>query len=299
LILDFSAILLPNFEAFRIFSVLIQDSPLLPSRECEQSLQAIVRCRSFELSLEISIIIPVYNEQENILPVAREIIAVMTAVRRNWELVFVDDCSSDATWDRIGEAHQLDRRVRGLRHLRNCGQSAALWTGFQGTTSPILATLDGDLQNDPADLPRMLDELASADFVSGTRTKRADSWVRRTSSKIARLARRAVLKVDIQDSGCAMRLFRRTTLAAAFPFNGLHRFLPVLVASGGFKTVQIPVNHRPRNAGVSKYGIGNRAWRGLLDLFAIAWFQKRRLKPVDVASTADANRPAVEQHARP
>jgi hypothetical protein len=121
--------------------------------------------------------------------------------------------------------------------------------------------------------------------------------VRRISSKIARLARRAVLKVDIHDSGCAMRVFRRTTLAAAFPFNGLHRFLPILVASGGFKTEQIAVNHRPRNTGVSKYGIGNRAWRGLLDLLAIAWFQKRRLKPVDVASTEDTNRSPVEPRA--
>lgn len=225
----------------------------------------------------------------------RELIAVMTSTGKTWELVFVDDCSSDATWNRIGEARRIDGRIRGLRHLRNCGQSAALWTGFQRTTSPIVATLDGDLQNDAGDLPRMLEQLASADFVSGTRTKRADSWVRRASSKIARLARRAVLKVDIHDSGCAMRVFRRTTLTAAFPFNGLHRFLPILVASGGFKTVQIPVNHRPRNAGISKYGIGNRAWRGFLDLLAIAWFQKRRLKSVDVASTDEANRSAAEE----
>jgi dolichol-phosphate mannosyltransferase len=237
------------------------------------------------LNPEISIIVPVYNEEGNVLPLAREILAVMQTLRQPCELVFVDDCSTDHTWEKIGEARRLDHRIHGLRHGRNCGQSAALWTGFQETSSPIIATLDGDLQNDSGDLPRMIDQLEGADFVTGTRTRRADSWLRRVSSKIARAARRAVLKVDIQDSGCAMRVFRRTTLTAAFPFNGLHRFLPILVSSGGFKTVQVEVNHRARVAGVSKYGVGNRLWRGILDLFAIAWFQKRRLKPVPVTRT--------------
>ena len=208
----------------------------------------------------------------------------MKTVPRSYELVFVDDCSTDDTWQKIAEAHRLDPRVRGLRHTKNSGQSAALWTGFQRTMSPILATLDGDLQNDSADLPSMIEQLASADFITGTRVKRADSWVRRVSSKIARSARRAILKVDIQDSGCAMRVFRRQTLSAAFPFNGLHRFLPILVASAGFKTEQVSVHHRPRVAGVSKYGVGNRLWRGILDLLAVAWFQKRRLRSAEVES---------------
>jgi dolichol-phosphate mannosyltransferase len=239
------------------------------------------------LSTEISIVVPVYNEEENVLPLAKEIALVMKTVPRSYELVFVDDCSTDGTWARIAEAQRLDPRVRGLRHIKNSGQSAALWTGFQRTTSSILATLDGDLQNDSADLPSMIEQLASADFITGTRVKRADSWVRRVSSKIARAARRAVLKVDIQDSGCAVRVFRRQALSAAFPFNGLHRFLPILVASAGFKTVQVPVHHRPRIAGMSKYGVGNRLWRGIFDLFAIAWFQKRRLRSVEV-ETIDA-----------
>ncbi len=176
--------------------------------------------------------------------------------------------------------------MRGLRHSRNCGQSAALWTGFQATCSPIIATLDGDLQNDAADLPRMIKQLESADFISGRRVKRADSWIRRISSKVARVVRRAALKVDVQDSGCAIRVFRRITLSAAFPFNGLHRFLPILVATAGFKTLEVPVNHRARAAGVSKYGIGNRLWRGIFDLLAIKWFQKRRLPRVEVARTS-------------
>jgi len=251
------------------------------------------------LSAEISIIIPVYNEEDNILPLAQEVIAAMQAVPQQYELVFVDDCSTDSTWGKINEARRLDDRIRGLRHSRNCGQSAALWTGFQETSSPIIATLDGDLQNDAADLSRMLQQLEGADFVTGTRTERADSWLRRVSSKIARAARRAMLKVDIHDSGCAMRVFRRTTLSGAFPFNGLHRFLPILVSSAGFRTLQVPVNHRPRTAGVSKYGVGNRLWRGLLDLFAVAWFQKRRLKPVELTRTEEAKARAPQKAAEP
>jgi len=240
------------------------------------------------VSADISIIIPVYNEQENILPLTREVIGAMKGSPASYEVVFVDDCSSDATWDRIEQARREDLRVRGLRHSRNCGQSAALWTGFEGTSSPVIATLDGDLQNDAGDLPRMIKQLEAADFISGCRAKRADSWIRRISSKIARLARRAALKVDVQDSGCAIRVFRRAALSAAFPFNGLHRFLPILVASAGFRTLEVPVNHRPRTAGVSKYGIGNRLWRGIFDLFAVKWFQQRRLARVEVISTSAA-----------
>ncbi len=235
--------------------------------------------------MDISIIVPVFNEQENVLPLTREVIGAMKGSSGSYEVVFVDDCSSDATWERIQQAQQNDPRVRGLRHSRNCGQSAALWTGFQATSSPIIATLDGDLQNDAADLPRMIKQLASVDFVSGYRAKRADSWIRRISSKIARLARRVALKVDVQDSGCAIRVFRRATLSAAFPFNGFHRFLPILVATAGFKTLEVPVNHRARTAGVSKYGVGNRLWRGIFDLFGVKWFQKRRLPAVGVTST--------------
>ena len=225
---------------------------------------------------------PVYNEEENILPLAREVGAAMKAAGLDFELLFVDDCSSDSTWQKIAEARRLDQRVRGLRHERNSGQSAALWTGLQASRNDIIATLDGDLQNDPADLPSMLKELQSADFVSGARTNRVDTWIRRVSSKIARWARRAVLKVDVCDTGCAIRIFKRDVLASVFPFNGLHRFFPILVAGAGFKIREVPVHHRARTAGVSKYGIGNRLWRGIFDLFAIAWFQKRRLNRVKI-----------------
>ena len=239
------------------------------------------------MPVDISIIVPVFNEAENILPLTRETMAAMQPVARSYELMFVDDASTDSTWQKIQEAHKLDRRVHGRQHARQAGQSAALWTGIQATTSPILATLDGDLQNDPADLPRLIAELERADFVSGMRLSRQDNFLRRVSSRIARWARKTALQVDFRDTGCAVRVFRRTALAGVFPFNGLHRFLPVLVHGGGARTLEIPVNHRPRLAGVSKYGVWNRLGRGLWDLFAIAWYQKRRLLPVECIELTD------------
>jgi dolichol-phosphate mannosyltransferase len=205
-------------------------------------------------------------------------------------LVFVDDASTDQTWDRIREARVRHPGVRGLRHVRNAGQSAALWTGIQATTGPIVATLDGDLQNDPADLPRLLAELERVDFVSGMRLQRRDNLVRRLSSSIARWARRKALGVDFRDTGCAIRVFKRSVLHGLFPFNGLHRFLPVLVHGGGARTLEVPVNHRPRIAGVSKYGVWNRLGRGLYDLIAIAWYQKRRIRPAQYTELANATR---------
>ncbi len=214
------------------------------------------------------------------MPMAREVSEAMKGVGRPYELVFVDDASTDGTWRKIEEAQKSFPHVRGLRHARNAGQSAALWTGISATSSPILATLDGDLQNDPADIPRLLPYIEQADFVCGVRAKRHDSFVRRTSSKIARWARKSALKVDFSDTGCAMRVFKRSALNGVFPFNGFHRFLPVLVHSAGASTREVPVNHRPRVAGVSKYGIWNRLGRGIYDLIALNWFQKRRLRPI-------------------
>jgi dolichol-phosphate mannosyltransferase len=232
------------------------------------------------LALELSIIVPVYNEADNVLPLAQETAAALANSPMTFELVFVDDCSTDATWQRIQQARQKDPRVRGVRHARNSGQSAALWTGICQTTAPIIATLDGDMQNDPADLPRMLSELAKYDFICGWRTKRKDTWVRRVSSKIARSARRWVLKADFADTGCALRVFKRDVLDGLFPFNGMHRFLPILAAYNGAKTLEIPVNHRPRFAGVSKYGVWNRLGRGIFDLIGVSWYHKRHLRKV-------------------
>ena len=229
---------------------------------------------------DISIIVPVFDEQDNILPLAREVARALDNEPREFELVFVDDGSRDGTWEKIQEARRLDARVRGVRHARNSGQSAALWTGIQATRGGVIATLDGDLQNDPSDLPKLLAELGPVNFVCGVRVNRQDGWLRRVSSRIARRARKTALGADFQDTGCSLRAFKRSTLDGVFPFNGWHRFLPILVRGNGVTAKEIPVNHRPRVAGVSKYGVWNRLGRGIFDLIGVAWYQKRRLGPV-------------------
>lgn len=229
-------------------------------------------------SPEISVVVPLYNESGNLQPLLQEIHAALQGSARSYEVLFIDDGSSDDTWRLIVALSEQDPRLRGVRHAGNAGQSAALWSGLIASRGSILATLDGDLQNDPAEFPRMLQELESCDMVCGMRVKRQDSWLRRVSSWVARWARRAALGSDFQDTGCALRVFRRQVLDSTFPFNGLHRFLPILVAGGGYRVREIPVNHRPRHAGVSKYGVWNRALRGLVDLFGVGWFLRRRLK---------------------
>lgn len=243
-----------------------------------------------EAQPEIAIVIPVFNEADNVLELADEIRDSMEEITRSYELVFVDDASTDDTWNKISLAREKDERIRGLRHERNAGQSAALWTGITKTNSPILVTLDGDRQNDPADLPRVLNALRDCDFVCGVRVKRRDNLLRRISTRVARAARRRVLHVDFCDTGCAFRAFRRECLTSVFPFNGMHRFLPVLVHANGARTKQIPICHRPRVAGVSKYGLWNRLWRGIYDLFAIAWYQKRRFPENHVVELGSATR---------
>lgn len=226
---------------------------------------------------ELAIIVPVFDEADNIHPLVREVTEAMKIVAMDYELVLVDDASRDDTWQRIQELRKSNPRIRGIRHKKNAGQSAALWTGILNTTTPLIATLDGDLQNDPADLPKLIAEIKNFDFICGVRTKRKDTWVRRTSSKIARWARKSALGVDFADTGCAFRVFKRTALEGLFGFNGLHRFLPVLVHGGGHTTKEISINHRARVAGVSKYGVFNRLGRGIYDLIAIGWYQRRRV----------------------
>ncbi len=240
---------------------------------------------------QISIIVPLFNEVDNVAPLARQVLAAFQNETRPLELVLVDDASTDGTWEQIMAAHKADARVRGLRHSRNSGQSAALWTGFRGSRAPIIMTLDGDLQNDPADLPKLLARLDEYDVVCGMRTARQDTFVRRISSRIARAARKAVLGVDFRDTGCALRVFKRSALDRLFAFNGFHRFMPVLAHSAGARVIEIPVSHRPRIAGVSKYGVWNRLGRGIVDLFAIRWYQKRQIPAIEVTEFPTGKNP--------
>ena len=233
---------------------------------------------------DISIIIPLFNEADNVAPLAAQVLAALRDEKRPFEIVLVDDASTDGTWEQIIAAHRADARVRGLRHSRNAGQSAALWTGYRGSRAPIIVTLDGDLQNDPADIPRLLAGLGGHDVVCGMRVNRQDNFLRRISSKIARGARKWALGVDFRDTGCGLRAFKRPVLDSLFAFNGFHRFMPVLAHSAGARVIEIPVNHRQRMAGKSKYGVWNRLGRGIFDLFAVAWYQRRQIPSIEVTS---------------
>ena len=230
----------------------------------------------------ISVIIPMRNERENVLPLAKQVLQALSGQRGEVELILVDDASNDGTWDQILAAQQADPRVRALRHERQSGQSAALWTGFEASRGEVLATLDGDLQNDPADLPRMLAALARCDLVCGVRAVRNDNTVRRISSFIARRARKAALGVDFKDIGCNLRVLKRRVLESLLPFDGLHRFLPVLAQDAGAVVEEMDVAHHPRTAGRSKYGVWNRLGRGVWDLSMIAWYRKRQMPSVPV-----------------
>jgi len=233
---------------------------------------------------EISVVVPLRNESANVLPLTQRIFAALEKVSGGVELILVDDASSDDTWQQILQARQAYPGLRAIRHAQNLGQSAALWTGFRASQGKILATLDGDLQNDPADLPRMLALLADCDMVCGVRTRRADNWVRRVSSSIARSARRSVLGVDFADTGCNLRIFKRAVLEVLPAFDGVHRFMPVFVHNVGLTVKEVPVSHHPRIAGRSNYGVSNRLMRGIRDLLMVRWFLKRQIGRATTAS---------------
>ena len=230
---------------------------------------------------EISIVVPLFEESANVAPLAQRILAAFRAESRPLELIFVDDGSADDTWQQILKVKHAEPRLRAIRHLRNAGQSAALWTGFEASRGNIIATLDGDLQNDPADLPTMIAMLQDCDLVCGVRTRRMDSALRRISTRIARKARKLVLGVDFQDTGCNLRAFKRSVLSHLPGFNGLHRFMPVLAHGAGARVREMPVTHHPRVAGRSKYGVWNRLGRGIHDLIGVRWYQLRRFRAVE------------------
>lgn len=240
---------------------------------------------------EISVVAPLRNESPNVAPLAQQIFRAFQNDPRPLELILVDDGSTDDTWNRIQELRKGDPRIRPLRHAKSRGQSAALWSGFMASRGQIIATLDGDLQNDPADLPRMIGELSKCDMICGVRTKRQDSRVRKISSAIARWARKTVLHAEFRDTGCNLRAFKRSVLATLPAFDGIHRFMPILAQGGGARVVETPVNHHPRTAGTTKYGVWNRLGRGIFDLLVVRWYLKRQIKtmlpaesPADLSS---------------
>ncbi len=227
--------------------------------------------------MDLTVVVPMYNEGVNVARLVAEVRSVLASTGLDWEIVCVDDGSGDDTAARLAAARADEPRLRPYRHERRSGQTAALATGFAQARGDLIATLDGDLQNDPADIPRLVEALQDCDMVTGWRRRRHDSPVRRLSSRIANSVRSAVLHDGIVDVGCSTRVFRRACLERIKLYDGMHRFLPALFMAEGFSVRQAPVNHRERAAGRSKYGVGNRLWRGLRDLWAVRWMQDRTI----------------------
>jgi glycosyltransferase involved in cell wall biosynthesis len=227
---------------------------------------------------DLSVVIPVYNERDNLEPLMAELRAALAATGRSHEIVLVDDGSADGSGEWIAAEAQRDPGVRAVRLEKNSGQSTALAVGIGRARGDVVVTLDADLQNDPADLSRVLAALEHADVVSGIRARRQDTWVRKVSSRIANATRRAWLGDSITDIGCSFKAYRRETLEGLPFFVNAHRFLPALCEFRGARLAEVPLSHRARRAGVSKYGVGNRLWRGLYDLIGVRWLKARLLR---------------------
>ncbi len=227
----------------------------------------------------LSVVLPIYNESEAIVPVLRELAQVLeNALPGEWEVLAVNDGSTDDTAQRIlGLATEFPA-VRHIRLAANVGQSGALWMGFQVARAELLATMDADGQNDPADLPRLLQALGDADAVFGIRAKRKDTWSKRKGSQLANGVRNLILREDIVDTGCAIKVFRKSLTDQLTPWNGMHRFFGSLFAMQGAKIAQRPVNHRPRSAGSSKYTNWGRLKKTIWDLFAVRWLRSRYVR---------------------
>lgn len=226
---------------------------------------------------EVSVIVPAFNERDNVQLLVDEIGHALTGLA--FEMVFVDDCSTDDTVDQLRAAARRWPQLRVLRHQRRCGQSMAVRSGAKAARGAWIATLDGDGQNDPADLCKLLSARANAPpdvgLFAGWRTQRHDTWLRRLSSRIANSVRSALLQDHTPDSGCGLKVLQRALFLDLPYFDHMHRFLPALVLRAGYRTVSVPVRHRPRLRGVSKYGVWNRLWVGIADLRGVAWLRRR------------------------
>ena len=235
--------------------------------------------------MNLSIVIPVKNEAGNIAPLVDEIGAALDGKGVDYEIVYVDDGSNDTTAAEIARLQATNTRLRLVTHAKSCGQSAAIRSGVKAARAPWIATLDGDGQNDPADLPSLWQIAKAAPIqppllIAGHRARRQDSWSKRRASKIANAIRRAMLRDDTPDTGCGLKLFPRALFLDLPYFDHMHRFLPALALREGGIVRSLPVNHRPRERGASKYGVFDRLWVGIADLFGVMWLCRRRSLPV-------------------
>lgn len=226
---------------------------------------------------EYSIVIPIYNEEDNIKLLAEGIVNAMDSISESYEVILVDDGSDDRSNELLKELCAANRKFTTIVFQQNCGQTAAFDAGFKKARGKIVITLDADLQYDPMDISLLLPKLGEYDVVCGYRKKRADSWVKRISSKIANFARNRLSGENVRDTGCSLKAFKKECLQNLKLYEGMHRFFPTLLKMEGYKITEVPVSHFPRKYGVSKYNIHNRLFKSFKDLIAVRWMQKRYL----------------------
>lgn len=227
--------------------------------------------------MKVSIVVPVYNEEDNVLPLAAEMDKLSSQIP-GLEVLFVDDGSRDRTWARIAEARAMYPSVNGLHYDGNRGQSHAMLVGLRMAAGDVLVTIDGDLQNNPADIPRLLAELDGCDAVCGYRAKRKDTWARRVGSRLANKVRNWATHDGIRDTGCSLKAFRKACVNDLPPVEGVHRFMPAYFKLNGRIIKEIAVDHRARTMGTSKYTNMKRLPRTIYDLFGFVWYRKRHLR---------------------
>lgn len=225
-------------------------------------------------AIALSVVIPVYNEAENIGPLAERIEEALSGFPDRVEVIFIDDGSTDGTLQELRSAQERNASIRILHFAKNLGQTAAMAAGFHHSRGEAVVTLDGDLQNDPQDIPALVDKLRDWDVVCGVRLRRRDSWVKRVSSRIANGVRNWVTGDDIVDTGCTLKAYRGDCVRRLELYNGMHRFLPTLLKMRGCRVLQAPVGHHPRLKGRTKYGTWGRMIKGIADLYAVRWMKK-------------------------
>jgi glycosyltransferase involved in cell wall biosynthesis len=230
--------------------------------------------------IHLSVVAPAHNEMDNLPRLIEEIAAALAKSEYAWEVIITDDASTDDTAAVLRDLRKKYPQLRVLSMRQRSGQTAAVDAALRHARGTFLATLDADLQNDPADIPRMLEMLQSqpCDFVNGWRANRRDPWIRLVSTRIANGVRNWLTHEQIHDSACGLKVFRRECIDRLKLFNGMHRFLPTLVKMEGYQVMEVPVNHRPRIAGKAKYGVLNRVFKALRDAFAVRWMQQRILR---------------------
>jgi glycosyltransferase involved in cell wall biosynthesis len=228
--------------------------------------------------IDISVVVPVYNEEENLPILIPRLIEVLEGIGKPYEMIFVDDGSTDRSRQFLKQKASQHPQIHVLGFKKNCGETAAGAAGLKEAGGEIIVTIDADLQNDPMDIPRMLEYLKDYDMVTGWREKREDSWVKRITSKIANAVRNRLSGETIRDSGCTFRAYKRECLKNLKLFKGMHRFMPTLVKMEGFRVIEIPIAHHPREFGVSKYTTWNRVIRAFIDLLAVKWMRSRHVR---------------------